>query len=123
MEQYVLSGIGLAAIQEEAQQINFEPTPGPSTAPDSYARVAAAPITAPPSLPPPASRRKQSTERRTAKYPPLKRATTTLFPHCLYGVLIRCPLVERKKLKKAEKETRFPDGSDIGSNKSAQVRN
>ncbi|CAK1597065.1 unnamed protein product [Parnassius mnemosyne] len=48
----------LAPIQD-SQPANQEPIPGPSSAPDSYAQIAAAPRSAPPSPPPPPAQKEQ----------------------------------------------------------------
>ncbi|CAK1578433.1 unnamed protein product [Parnassius mnemosyne] len=60
----------LPPIHQEAE-INIEATPGPSSAPHTYASAAAATRTAPPSPHPPAQMPEQPTDRQTAKYPPI----------------------------------------------------
>ncbi|CAK1597048.1 unnamed protein product [Parnassius mnemosyne] len=56
--------------ENPTQEMDTEPIPGPSTAPGSYARIAAAPRTAQPT--PPTTRQTPPTEAPTmAKYPPI----------------------------------------------------
>ncbi|CAK1597174.1 unnamed protein product [Parnassius mnemosyne] len=52
----------IAPIQD-SQPANQEPIPGPSSAPDSYAQIAAAPRSAPPSPPPPPVQKPQQPSR------------------------------------------------------------
>ncbi|CAK1596779.1 unnamed protein product [Parnassius mnemosyne] len=55
----------LAPIQD-SQPVNQEPIPGPSSAPDSYAQIAAAPRSAPSSPPPPPAQKEQQPAAATA---------------------------------------------------------
>ncbi|CAK1604169.1 unnamed protein product [Parnassius mnemosyne] len=59
------------APMQDAQTSNHEPIPGPSSAPDSYAHIAAAPRTAPLPSPPSVLRPQQPADNQTAKYPPI----------------------------------------------------
>ncbi|CAK1596716.1 unnamed protein product [Parnassius mnemosyne] len=59
------------APMQDSQPVNQEPMPGPSSAPDSYAQIAAAPRSAPPSPPPPSAQKQQQPVNNQAKYPPI----------------------------------------------------
>ncbi|CAK1596815.1 unnamed protein product [Parnassius mnemosyne] len=74
------------APMQDSQPVNQEPMPGPSSAPDSYAQIAAAPRSAPPSPPPPSAQKQQ----QPGEPPPTRRKPPDRRP----GVLDR-PLMER----------------------------